>query len=130
MLRQKRTFTGEVEGHLRRTVAFDHGVGDAVVLVLQHRALAEFLAAHDERDRAGRTALLGMDRARRHQIDLALRAGRHRSKLYLGMARAAAVVDALETLQALGAVEHAIQHPGIGMVVHAAGAARHAHHAR
>src|SRR5579862_392374 len=44
------------------------------------------------------------------------------------MARPAAVVDALEALQAFGAVEHAIKHPSIGMVVHAAGAARHPHY--
>src|SRR5580692_3745462 len=94
--------TGEVVGNLRRAVALDHSVGRAIVLMLQHRALAELLAAHDDRHRAGRTALLRMNRTRCHQIDLALRAGRHRSELHLGMARPAAVVDALETLQALG----------------------------
>ena len=45
------------------------------------------------------------------------------------MARTAAVVDALEALQALAAVEHAVEHPGVGVIVHAAGAAGHAHHA-
>src|SRR5580704_11177941 len=121
--------TGEVVGNLRRAVALDHGIGDAIVLMLQHRALAELLAAHDDRHRAGRTALLCMNRPRRHQIDLALRAGRHRRELHLRMTRPAAVVNALETLQALRAVEHAIEHPGVGMIVHAAGATRHAHHA-
>src|SRR5580704_9089347 len=120
---------GEVVGDLRRPVALDHGVGRAIVLMLQHRALAELLAAYDDRHRAGRTALLRMYRARRHQIDLALRAGRHRSELHLGMSRPAAVVDPLKALQALGAVEHAVEHPGIGVIVHAAGTPRHAHHA-
>src|ERR1700730_6420317 len=81
--------TGEVVGKLRRAEALDHRIGRAIVLMLQHRALAELLAAHDDRHRAGRTALLGMDGARRHQIDLTLRAGRHRSKLHLGMSRPA-----------------------------------------
>ena len=45
------------------------------------------------------------------------------------MARPAAVVDPLKTLQAFGAVEHTIEHPGVGVIVHAAGAPRHAHHA-
>ena len=45
------------------------------------------------------------------------------------MARPATVVDPLKTLQAFGAVEHAIEHPGIGVIVYAAGAAGHAHHA-
>src|SRR5580704_12174843 len=112
--------TGEVVGNLRRAVALDHGVGRAIVLMLQHRALAELLAAHDDRHRAGRTALLRVNGARRHQIDLALRAGRHRSELHLGMARPAAVVDPLKTLQAFAAVEHAIEHPSVGVIVHAA----------
>src|SRR5580658_5011259 len=120
--------TGEVVGNLRRAVALDHRVGCAIVLMLQHRALAELLAAHDDRHRAGRTALLGVNGARRHQIDFALRAGRHRSELHLGVARPAAVVDALEAFETLGTVEHAVEHPGVGMIVHAAGPPRHAHH--
>src|SRR5579864_1923244 len=78
---------GNVIRHLRRAVALEHGVGGAVVLMLQHRALAELLAAHDDRHRASRPALLGVDGARRHQVDLALRTGCYRSELHLGMAR-------------------------------------------
>jgi hypothetical protein len=44
------------------------------------------------------------------------------------VARAAAVIDALIALEALGAVEHPVEHPGIGVVMHAAGPTRHPHH--
>ncbi len=118
----------KVVGNLRRAVLLDDGFRLGIVHALQHRPLAEPLAAHDDRDRAGRAALLGMDGVRRHQIDLALRAGRHRGEPHLGMPGPAAVVDAVVALQAFDAVEHAVEHPGVGVVMHAAGPPRHAHH--
>ena len=73
------------------------------------------------------TALFRVDGVRRNQIDLALRASGDRGQSHLGIAGLAAIIDALEALEALGSVEHAVQHPGVGMIMHAAGAARHAH---
>src|SRR5262245_45015350 len=69
-----------------------------------------------------------MDRMRRHEINLALRTGGDGSELDLGVARAAAIVEAVVALETLGAVEHAVEYPGVSMVVHAAGTAGHAHH--
>src|SRR5712691_981524 len=43
------------------------------------------------------------------------------------MAGPAAVVDPLVALEALGAVEHPVEHPGVGMVVHAALSSWRAH---
>src|SRR5215831_12522999 len=88
-------------GDLGRAVAFDHGLRLGIVGVLEHRALAEPLTADDDGDRAGRAALLGVNGAGRHQIDLALRAGRDRGEAHLGVAGPAAVVDALVALEAL-----------------------------
>src|SRR5262249_37389142 len=96
-------------GDLSRTIALDHGLRLGIVGVLQHRALAEALTADDDRPRAGRAALLGVNGARRHKIDLALRPGRARGEPHLGVAGPAAVVDALVTLEALRSVEHAVE---------------------
>src|SRR5262249_21931701 len=111
-------------GDLGRAVALDHGLRLGIVGVLQHRALAEALTADDDRHRAGGAALLGVNAARRHQIDLALRAGRDRGEPQLGIAGPAAVVDALVTLEALRPVEHAAEHPGVGVCMPAAGWSR------
>src|SRR5262249_37476369 len=114
-------------GALGRTVALHHGLGLGIVGVLQHRALAEPLTADDDRHRAGGAALLGVNGAWRHQIDLALRAGRDRSEPHLGITGPAAVVDAFVTLEALRSVEHPVEHPGVGVIVPAAGSSRPAH---
>ena len=64
---------------LSRAVALDHGLRLGVVGVLQHRPLAKPLTPDDDRYRARRAALLGVNGAGRHQIDLALGAGRESS---------------------------------------------------
>src|SRR4051812_2819045 len=84
--------------NLRRPVALGPLLGFRIVAALQHGAFTEPLAADDDRDRAAGAALLGMDRARRHQIDLALRAGGDGGKLDLGIVGTAAVVEAVVTL--------------------------------
>src|SRR5205823_8436896 len=114
-------------GHLGRAVALDHGLCLGIVGALQHRAGAEPLAAHDDCHGSGGTALFGMDRMRRHQIDRALRAGGYRGESHVGVAGSAAVVDALVAFEALRSVENTVEHPGIGVVVDAAGTARRAH---
>src|SRR5271157_2775608 len=117
-----RVWSGEqLEWNLGRAVALDHGVGFGVVSVLEHGAFAEPLTAHDDCDRARGPALLGMDGARRHEVDLARRPGGHGRKPQLGMAGALSVIEADIALELLGSVEHPVEHPGIGMVVHAPG---------
>src|SRR5258707_6502532 len=96
-------------GDLSRAVALDHGLRLGVVGVLQHRPLAKPLTADDDRHRASRAALLGVNGAGRHQIDLALGAGADRGEPHLGIAGPAAVVDALATLEALRSVEYAVE---------------------
>src|SRR5262245_30247724 len=108
----------EVVGKLRRAILLDHRIGFAIVAVLQDRTLAELLAADDDGHRAGGPASLRVNGARGHQIDLALRSGRDRAELDLGVARTAAVVDVLEALEAFRPVEHAVEHPGVGVIVH------------
>src|SRR5262249_34616165 len=96
-------------GDLGRAGAFDYGLRLGIVRVLQHRPLAEAWTADDDRHRAGGAALLGVNGARRHQIDLALRPSRDRGEPHLGIARPAAVVDALVTLEALRSIEHTVE---------------------
>src|SRR6478672_6172141 len=115
-------------GNLRRTIALDDGFCTGIVSVLQHRPLAEELTAYNDRHRASWAALFGVDSVWRHQIDLALRPGSDRGNPHLGIAVPAAVIDAVVVLEALRSVEHAVEYPGVGVVVHAAGPPRHAHH--
>src|SRR5215813_4954174 len=68
----------QLERDLGRAVAFGASIGVGIVAALQHGALPELLAAHDDGNRAGRAALLGVDVARRDEVYLALRAGGHR----------------------------------------------------
>src|SRR5215831_15473633 len=96
-------------GDLGRAVALDHGLRLGIIGMLQHRTLAEALTADDDGHRAGGAALLGVNGARRHQIDLALRPGRDRSEAHRGIPGPAAVVDALVALEALRSVEHAVE---------------------
>src|SRR5262249_58944501 len=69
----------------------------------------------------------GVKGAGGHRTDFAWGPGRDGGEPYLRVAGPAAVVDALVTLEALRSVEHAVEHPGVGMIVHAAGSPRHAH---
>src|ERR1700730_3730828 len=68
-----------------------------------------------------------MNSLRWDQVDLALGAGCYRSEPHIGITWPAAVVDSLVALQTFGAVEYAVEHPGIRMVMHAAGPPRHAY---
>ena len=47
----------------------------------------------------------------------------HRRELHVGVAFLAAIVDAVVALEALGAVEQPVEHPGVGVIVDAALAA-------
>src|SRR5215813_15246008 len=92
----------QLERDLGRAVAFGASIGLGIVAALQHGALPELLAAHDDGNRAGRAALLGVDVARRDEVYLALRAGGHRGEPDLGVAGLAAVIEAVVALEALG----------------------------
>ena len=53
--------------------------------------------------------------------------GRDRGELHLGIAGPAIIIDAIIALEALGPIEHAVEHPRVGMIVYAALTPRHAH---
>ena len=107
---------GQFVGNLRGAHLIDHRFGYGIETELDIRS-AQLLAAQDDRDRAYRTALLGMDVMRRHDVDLALRTGGDGRHLHFGIAWLASIIDAVIALQALCPIEDAIKHPGLAMIM-------------
>src|SRR5215217_5484009 len=95
----------QIVRHLRGAEPLGSLFGLGIIAALQHRAFAKPLAANDDCHRTAWAALLRVNGARRHQVDLALRAGCDGGELDLRIVRTAAVIDAIVALEALGSVK-------------------------